>query len=205
MREIKGPFAIFSGFHIAGAQCFAPAIEMIVPAIFCRIVKIRMRIGFRAPAFGLFFLLALLLSAQTARTECTRLELTEAGTGRKIFSAVLKDGAQVVLTWKNSLYGLDVTEVFESRSGVLVLTQVTFAGPPGSSLPAVSPADVDDLYQTGDAFTARGLAKAFRQIIYRVSEIGEPRMRIGERVVDFKREVGFGGGVILSTRGAGTE
>lgn len=164
-----------------------------------------MRIGIRIPAFGLSFLMALLLSAQTARTECTRLELTEAGTGRKIFSAVLEDGTQVVLTWKNSLYGLDVTEVFESRSGALVLTQITFADPGGSPPPEVSPADVGDLYQTGDAFTARSLAKAFRQVIYRVSEIGEPRMKIGERVVDFKKEVGFGGGIILSARGADAE
>ncbi len=155
--------------------------------------------------FGLFLLLALLLPAQAAQTGGTRLELTEVGTGRKIFSAVLMEGEQAVLTWKNSIYGLNVTEVFESRSGVLVLTQMTFAGPPGSPLPAVSPSDVDDLYQTGDPFTVRGLAKPFRQVIYRVSEIGNPRMKIGNRVIDFKKEVGFGGGIILSARSADAE
>jgi len=164
-----------------------------------------MGISIRAPVFALFFFLALLSSAQAAGTECTRLELTEAGTGRKIFSAVLKDGTQVVLTWKNSLYGLNVTEVFESRRGALVLTRITFADPGGSPPPEVSPADADDLYQTGDAFTARGLAKPFHQVTYRVSEVGKPRMKIGERVVDFKKEVGFGGGIILSARSADAE
>ncbi len=164
-----------------------------------------MQIRTRVFVFGLFLLLALLLPAQAAQTGGTRLELTEVGTGRKIFSAILKEGEEVVLTWKNSIYGLNVTEVFESRSGVLVLTQMTFAGPPGSPLPTVSPSDVDDLYQTGDPFTVRGLAKPFRQVIFRVSEIGKPRMKIGNRVVDFKKEVGFGGGVILSARSADTE
>jgi len=35
-------------------------------------------------------------------------------------------------------------------------------------------------------------------VIYRVSEIGDPKMRIRDRTVAFKREVGFGGAVILT-------
>jgi hypothetical protein len=74
------------------------------------------------------------------------------------------------------------------------LDEVTFADPRGLPPPTVSPADVDDLYQTGGPLTARGLGKQFRRVIYRVSEIGDPKMRIRDRVVAFKREVGFGGG-----------
>ena len=60
------------------------------------------------------------------------------------------------------------------------------------------PSDVDDLYQTGGPFTARGLGKPFHRVMYRVSEIGDPQMRIRDRVVAFKQEGGFGGGIILT-------
>ena len=66
----------------------------------------------------------------------------------------------------------------------------------------VSPSDVDDLYHTGGAFTAGGLSRPFRHIAYRVAEIGEPRMRVRGREVDFKQEVGFGGSVILTAAAA---
>ena len=165
----------------------------------------KMRIRIEGCVFCLCFLLTLGLPLGAAQPGYTRVELTEVGTGRKIFSAVLKDGEQVILTWKNSIYGHDVTEVFEAQSGILVLTQMTVAGPPGSPLPRVSPEDVDDFYQTGEAFCARGLAKPFQQVIYRISEIGKPRMKIGERVVDFKKEVGFGGGIVLKARSSGPE
>jgi hypothetical protein len=36
----------------------------------------------------------------------------QAGTGRNIFSTLLGDGEEVVLTRKNALFGLRVTEVF---------------------------------------------------------------------------------------------
>ena len=44
-------------------------------------------------------------------------------------------------------------------------------------------------------FSARGLAKPFRRVVYRVSQIGEPRIQIGDRVVDFKKEVGYWVGI----------
>jgi hypothetical protein len=62
----------------------------------------------------------------------------------------------------------------------------------------VRPSDVDDLYHTGGAFTAGGLSKPFRQIVYRVGEIGETRMRVRGTEVDFKQEVGFGGSIVLT-------
>lgn len=149
-------------------------------------------------ALSLIFLLVLALLSQVAPSGYTRIHIKEAGTGRKILYQVLRDGEEAVMTWKNSLFGLNVTEVFEAEGGLLVLTQVTFADPRGSAPPRVRPADVDDLYQTGGAFSARGLRKPFQQVVYRVGEIGDPRMRVRGREVAFKQEVGFGGSVILN-------
>lgn len=147
---------------------------------------------------ALLFLLVAALLSQVGLPGYTRIQIREAGTGRKILSVVLRDGQEVVLTWKNSLFGLQVTEVFQAQGGVLVLTAVTFADPQGPAPPPVRPSDVDDLYHTGGAFTASGLRKPFRQILYRVGEIGEPVMRARGREVNFKQEVGFGGSLVLT-------
>jgi hypothetical protein len=154
----------------------------------------------RSVLFALFFFLLLVaaLLSQVTLSGYTRIQLKEAGTGRKILSEVLRDGEEVVMTWKNSLFGLNVTEVFQAQGGVLVLAQITFADPQGSVPPMVAPSDVDDLYQTGGAFTASGLSKPFQQIVYRVGEIGDPRMRVRGREVAFTQEVGFGGSVVLT-------
>ena len=52
--------------------------------------------------------------------------------------------------------------------------------------PPVSPQDVGDLYHTGGPFSAKGLDRPFTQIVFRVGEIGNPKMRVRDRVVDFK-------------------
>lgn len=145
-----------------------------------------------------FFLLVAALLSQVTVSGYSRIQLKEAGTGRKILSEVLRDGEEVVMTWKNSLFGLNVTEVFQAQRGILVLTQITFADPQGSVPPMVAPSDVDDLYHTGGSFTASGLRKPFRQILYRVGEIGEPKMTARGREVNFKQEVGFGGSLVLT-------
>lgn len=129
----------------------------------------------------------------------TRLELTEAETGGRLDWYVLADGEPVVLKWRNSLFGLDVTEVFRAESGVLIQTEVTFADPRGAPPPAVSARDVDDLYHTGGAFSAAGMSRPLTRVVYRVGEIGEPKLKVRERVIDFKREVGFGGRVVLTS------
>lgn len=128
----------------------------------------------------------------------TRLDLTDAKTGSKLLSVTLRDGEPITLTWKNSLFGLDVTEVFIAQSGALIQTEVTFADPRGAPPPLVSSRDVDDLYHTGGPFSAQGLAKPFTRIVYRVGEIGEPKMHARDRAIEFKREVGFGGQVVLT-------
>jgi hypothetical protein len=104
----------------------------------------------------------------------------------------------VTLTWRNSLFGLDVTEGFFTRSGVLVQDQVTFSVPGGPPPPRVSPRDVDDLYHTGGAFDARGLSRPFHRIVYRVGEIGDPKLLVRNRTVSFKQAAGFGGRLVLT-------
>jgi hypothetical protein len=144
-------------------------------------------------------LVALGLLSRIAPSGYTRIDLTEDGTGRAIFSAVVPDGERVTLTWRNSQFGLHVTEGFLARSGVLVQDQVTFSDPDGTLPPRVSPRDVDDLYHTGGAFDARGLSRPFRRIVYRIGEIGDPKMQVQNKTVSFKQAAGFGGRVILTT------
>ncbi len=127
----------------------------------------------------------------------TRVELTDVGTGRTILSRALREGGRAVLEWRNSLFGLPVTEVFVARAGGLELESVTFADPSGREPPRVKPRDVDDLYHTGGSFRAEGLARPVRRVVFRVGEIGDTRLRIGDRTVRFVEEVGFGGAIAL--------
>jgi len=129
----------------------------------------------------------------------TRIDLMGEEQGREIFSAVVPDGERVTLTWRNSQFGLRVTEGFFARSGVLVQDQVTFSAPGGPPPPRVSPRDVDDLYHTGGAFDARGLSRPYQRIVYRIGEIGDPKMQLQNRTVSFKQAAGFGGRLILTT------
>ena len=139
------------------------------------------------------------LLSQVTPSGYTRIELTEEGRGEKILSVVAPDGEAVTLTWRNSQFGLHVTEVFFARSGVLVQDQVTFASPDGSPPPRVSARDVADLYHTGGAFDARGLSRPFSRIVYRIGEIGDPRIHVKNRTAALKKAAGFGGRVILTT------
>ena len=154
--------------------------------------------GIAATVLCLVLLLVIAFVSNIPANGYTRLDLTEADTGRRIFSGFLRDGEEAVLTWRNSLFGLDVTEVFVARQGILVMDQVTFADPRGLPSPEVAPGDVDDLYHTGGPFTARGLGKSFSRVAYRVAEIGNPSIKIRDNIIAFKQEVGFGGCVILT-------
>jgi len=136
-------------------------------------------------------------------TDCSVITLRDGEAGRELLRAVLRDGEPVTLSWRNSQFGLDVTEGYFVREGVLIQDRVTFALPGGPSPPRVSPGDVADLFHTGGPFDARGLARPFTRIVYRVGEIGDPRMEAGGRVVSFKKEVGFGGRVVLDAFRAG--
>jgi hypothetical protein len=132
--------------------------------------------------------------------EITWIELTEAGSGRSIYTGCLEHDRKIVLVWKNSLFGLMVTEVFAARQGRLDLTEVTFADPDGPPPPTVRPEDLDDLYHTGGAFRVEGLSRPLTHAVFRIGEIGDPRLAIGDRLLHLKQEAGFGGAVILDVR-----
>ena len=85
------------------------------------------------------------------------------------------------------------------ENGKLIQDEVTFADPRGQPAPEATAREVEDLYHTGGPFTAKGLNRPFSRIVYRVSEVGTPKMELGSRIVDFKQVVGFGGAVVLTT------
>jgi hypothetical protein len=133
----------------------------------------------------------------------TWLELTDAETGRKIMAQAVKDGEEVVLTWRNSIFDLKVTEVFVAREGRLDLTQVTFEDPRGPMPPVVTAEHLDDLYHTGGPFRATGLSRPFTRILFRVGEIGDPKLKVEKQSIRLIEQVGFGGAVLLVARKPG--
>jgi len=133
----------------------------------------------------------------------TVIDLTAEEGGRELLRAVLRDGERVTLSWRNSQFGLNVTEGYFTRGGMLIQDQVTFALPGGPPPARVSPGEVADLFHTGGPFDARGLNRPFSRIVFRVGEIGNPKMEAGGRTVYFKGEAGFGGRVILAVSRAG--
>lgn len=143
-------------------------------------------------------LLGLGLLSRIAPPGYTRIDLTRDAPDRNILSIVVPDGERLTLSWRNSQFGLQVTEVFHAQSGVLVQDQVTFSAPDGPPPPRVSPRDVDDLYHTGGAFDARGLSRPFRRIVYRIGEIGDPKLQVRNRTVEFQQTAGFGGRLVLT-------
>lgn len=155
--------------------------------------------GLAAAGLLLFSALWLCLRVSGPR-ELTWLELTEAGSGRLIYSGLLEHDQKIILSWKNSLFGLMVTEVFAARAGRLDLTEVTFADPHGAPPPNVRPEDLDDLYHTGGPFHVEGLSRPLTHAVFRIGEIGDPRLSIGDHLVHLKQEAGFGGAVILDVR-----
>jgi hypothetical protein len=162
-----------------------------------------MQLRRRAVAACLILLLVVGVSAwRLGRAGPTWLGLTDAGTGRRIACWLLPQGEKAVLTWTNSLFRLPVTEVFVAGDGVLTLTAITFGDPTGREPPRVTPAEVDDLYHTGGPFRADGFSRPVSQVVFRVGEIGQPALRVGDQVVRFAQEVGFGGAVLMVARQA---
>ena len=163
-----------------------------------------MRLTLLILAAILVILLVLCLPSRVnIRGKYTWIELTDAETGRKITAQAVKDGEEVVLTWRNSIFDLRVTEVFVAREGRLDLTEVTFEDPRGETPPTVTPEHLDDLYHTGGPFRATGLSRPFTRIVFRVGEIGDPRLKVKNRSIRLIQEVGFGGAVLLVARKPG--
>ncbi len=121
---------------------------------------------------------------------------TQSPLGEAFF--VLKDGDLIKLTWKNSLFGQQVTESFVVEGGILWLEEVRFEDS-GYSMEA-NPQELADLYHTGGAFEVRGVHKPFSRIVFRVGAIGKPRLRIGDKELSLYDEAGFGGAVVLRVR-----
>jgi len=147
------------------------------------------------------FLLVLTLLAFILQFELpgyTQFTLVDPDTHTRIFSAALRDGEPVMLTWHNSIFDLDVTEEFTATNGMLVQHAVTFADPRGTPPMVARPQDLADLYHTGGPFVVRGIAKPFTRITYRIGEIGNPQFHIHGQTIALKPVVGFGGRVILT-------
>ena len=89
----------------------------------------------------------------------TRLELTDTGSGRTLLSRLLREGDTVVLTWKNSLFGLMVTEVFVAKGGILALSQVAFADPRGGEPPRVRIPVISAAHSGGMSATCSGASR----------------------------------------------
>jgi hypothetical protein len=159
----------------------------------------RPAIAIGAIAAGVAVLLFLAPRAERPRG-LTWLELSDAETGRRIFAGALGYDEEIVLTWKNSLFNLTVTEVFAARAGRLDLTRVTFADPRGRPPPVARPEDLDDLYHTGGPFRVEGLARPLTRAVFRIGAIGNPVMAIAGRTIRLKEEAGFGGAVRVQAR-----
>jgi hypothetical protein len=144
-------------------------------------------------------LLVLVFLLQVSPSGYTRIELTEESRGEKLLDLTVQDGEPLTLTWRNSQFGYQVTEVFYAKEGLIVQDQVTFADPGGPPPPRVSAADVADLYHTGATFDARGLDRPFSRIVYRIGEIGNPQIRVKNKPAALKKAAGFGGRVVLTT------
>ncbi len=161
----------------------------------------RRRLAIGLSALVLCSATLLVLSPRATRPRgLTWLELTDADNGRRIFAGALSDGEEIGLTWKNSLFGLTVTEVFIARAGRLDLARVTFADPRGLPPPVAKPEDLDDLYHTGGPFHVEGLARPLTRAIFRIGEIGNPVMTIASQTIHLKQEAGFGGAVLVQAR-----
>ena len=129
----------------------------------------------------------------------TRIDLTGDGKGREIFSAVVPDGERVTLTWRNSQFGLRVTEGFFARSGVLVQDQVTFSASGRSAPSARLPPGRRRPLPHGRGVRRPGAFPAVPRIVYRIGEIGDPKMQVQNKTVSFKQAAGFGGRLVLTT------
>jgi hypothetical protein len=141
-------------------------------------------------------LLAFLLLAPAPYTGLT---LTDMDSGRVLLSAILGNHEPVTLRWHNSIYDLPVVEEFYAEDGRLVLDRVTFEDPRGVEHAPVTAGAVTELYHTGGPFSASGMDRPYQDIVFRIGEIGDPKLTAQGRTVALKAEVGFGGRVRLRT------
>lgn len=128
---------------------------------------------------------------------CYILTLQDEENGRLIYSSCLDEGESVFYEWRNSLFGLNVTEIFFVENGSLVLREIIYHDPYGNPEPLVDPADVEHLCHEGGPFHAVNLSRAYGEVSFMVGEAGKPRIVVRDAIVDLEEEVGFGGRVMM--------
>lgn len=110
---------------------------------------------------------------------------------------LLREGEAVQLTWNNSLFGQQVSEHFVVRDGIFWLEEVNFDDKTSGYAMVATPEDLADLYHTGGGFRIKGVKKPFSQIVFLIGAIGNPRLKIRGRELNFQEEASFGGKVSL--------
>lgn len=136
-----------------------------------------------------------------ASEKANYIEITDLETGRKILSWSYASGELITLTWNNSQFGLRVTETYIINKGFIEQTGIAFHDPDGKEPPTIRPEEVSDFYHTGGPFKADGISRQFRKVVFRIGELGDPVLKIGNISIRLKEEVGFGGAVVMEVKG----
>lgn len=148
--------------------------------------------------FLLIFLTIILICSPVMAVESI-LIISNKETGKVIWSETVKSGEKFILTWKNSLFNVDVTETYIIKDAFFEQTGVIFHDPEGKQAPTIRPEEVGDFYHTGGAFKAENMSRAFKSIVFRIGEIGNPIIKIKGKDINLKSHVGFGGAIVIET------
>ncbi|MGB9631591.1 MAG: hypothetical protein ACP5KE_08840 [Candidatus Methanodesulfokora sp.] len=156
-------------------------------------------LGWRITALILLLLLLsfLLVLSNYITPRCHLVTLLDYDSGRLIYSTCLNDGEAIVYKWKNSLFGLNVTEIFLVRNDSLVLSELIYEDPHGNYEPLVKSDDLDYLCHEGGPFHAVNISKVYKELIFMVGKVGKPKIIVNGDLIDLEREVGFGGRVLI--------
>jgi hypothetical protein len=145
----------------------------------------------------LFILLFLFFSQNCLIPKCYLVTLLDRESGRLIYSACLSDGEAIVYKWKNSLFGLNVTEIFLVRRGSFELFELVYEDPNGNREPQADIRDLDYLCHEGGPFRAVNISKFYQELEFMVGKVGKPKIIINDHLIDLEKEVGFGGRVVM--------
>lgn len=126
--------------------------------------------------------------------------ITNRETGEIVYTQSLKPGDVITLTWKNSLYNLDVTETYVVRSYFFEQVSIEFNDPNRMDVPEVKPAEVEDYYHTGDPFKVNNISRPFEKIVFLIGDIGNPKIKIKENIIDLKKKAGFGSSIVMELK-----
>ncbi len=137
----------------------------------------------------------LLFSHYCLIPECYLVTLLDAESGRLIYASCLNEGEVIIYKWKNSLFGLNVTETFLVKGGSFELFELVYEDPNGGEEPQVDPEELGYLCHEGGPFRASNISKSYSELDFMVGRVGKPRIIINDRLIDLEEEVGFGGRV----------